>query len=61
MEKRAIALTNPQVVDQLCEAIISKLRSSDCLLSSGSWVRIPPRNAIQAAGAGQTNQKQTWF
>ena len=35
MGKRAIALTNPLVVDQLCEAIISKLRSSDCLLNSG--------------------------
>jgi hypothetical protein len=42
MKKRAVALPNPLVVDQLCEAIISKLSAGNCLLSSGSWVRIPP-------------------
>ncbi|MBN1376524.1 MAG: hypothetical protein JXA01_10270 [Dehalococcoidia bacterium] len=60
MRKRAVALTNPQVVDQLCEAIISKLTASNCLLSSGSRVRIPPGTpaklkgavAFQAAGRG---------
>ena len=50
MRKRAIALTNPLVVDQLCDAIISKLRSSDCLLSSGAWVRIPPGTPSKLQG-----------
>jgi hypothetical protein len=46
MKKRADALTNSLSINQLCDLIVSKLTASNCLLSSGAWVRIPPRDAI---------------
>ena len=45
MQERATALTDPEVLDQLSELILARLsdrQKSNCLLSSGSWVRIPP-------------------
>jgi len=45
MKQRATALTDVQLLDQLCDLLIPKLeeRLAKPLLSkSGSWVRIPP-------------------
>jgi len=51
MKKRADALTNSLSVDQLCDLIVSKLVASNCLLSSGSSVRIRPGMPSKLRGA----------
>ena len=45
MARGATALTDSETLDKLSDLIVLKLgerQGGNCLLSSGSWVRIPP-------------------
>jgi len=50
MKKRATALTDSEYLEKLSDLIIVKLgkrKRGNCLLSSGSWVRIQPGTQLQ--------------